>query len=196
MRDDHPGWTLNLKLQAIKHDQAVFLVQLSRRYSGSPRTGFRGRGAIIVTDPGEGVMILGQTLTTPHAGIIRSSVRADGPEAAVTIAAMDKGADLYVATNGPANSSPFTNQYKRLSVLYLPPTTGFTPILQVVNSSETRTVTVYVDNFDVYLLAPGCHPQLRLGVLSLRQRETLFVNRDSSAFHICPSRCDRWQVLR
>ena len=113
-----------------------------------------GVGATIVADPGEGVMIYGQTLTTPHAAIIRCSVRADGPEAEVTIVAVDRNWQ-YFTTSGPVDSSPLTDRYRRVSVLYVPPTTGFTPILQVYNPSETTTVTVYVDNFDVYLLTPG-----------------------------------------
>ena len=113
-----------------------------------------GVGATVVADPGEGVMIYGQTLTTPHAAIIRCSVRADGPEAEVTIVAVDRNWQ-YFTTSGPVDSSPLTDRYRRVSVLYVPPTTGFTPILQVYNPSETTTVTVYVDNFDVYLLTPG-----------------------------------------
>ncbi|HQH73289.1 MAG TPA: hypothetical protein PK360_14545, partial [bacterium] len=114
-----------------------------------------GRGAIITARPGEGVMIFGQALITPHAGIIRCSVRADGPEAQVHIAAVDMGADKYASFNGPANGSPFHNRYRRMSTLYVPPTTGFQPFIQIYNTSQSRTLTVYLDNFDVYLLTPG-----------------------------------------
>ncbi len=114
-----------------------------------------GRGLILVAEPGEGVMIQGRAVSTPHAAVLRCAVRTDSPEALVTIAALDAGTDQYVATNGPANGSTFVNRYRRLSVLFTPPTTGFTPILQIVNKSEIDTLTAYVDRLDVHLLKPG-----------------------------------------
>ncbi len=114
-----------------------------------------GRGAVVTAQPGKGVMIFGQALTSPHAGIIRCSVRADGPEAQVHIAAVDIGEDQYASFNGPANGSTFHNRYQWISTLYVPPTTGFQPFIQIYNTSPTRTLTVYLDNFDVYLLTPG-----------------------------------------
>ncbi len=114
-----------------------------------------GRGAAITADPGEGLMILGNSISTPHAGIIRCSVRSDSRDVSVTIAGMDRGTDQFVSTNGPADGSPFLDRYSRLTTLYTPPDIGFTPIIQMVNRSETESVTVYLDNFDVILLEPG-----------------------------------------
>jgi formylglycine-generating enzyme required for sulfatase activity len=50
------------------------------------------------------------------------------------------------------NPGYFQGQYKRLSVFAVPPAGGLQPLLQVVNTSETETLTAYLDNFDIIVL--------------------------------------------
>ena len=112
-----------------------------------------GRGAIITAGPNEGVMVFGPAIPTDRSGVIRCNFYADGPEAAITVAAVDQGPDLYVVTSSPSNGAVFDHQYQRITAQYSPPTVGFQPLFQIHNPSE-RTITVYVDNFDVYLIDP------------------------------------------
>ena len=114
-----------------------------------------GRGAIVFALPGEGIMIFGQSIQSPYAAMIRCSVRMDHADASIAIATIDQGPDVFVSTNTPHANTLFVDQYRRLSTFYVPPSTGFQPLIQVVNTSETEPLTVYIDNFDVYLIDPN-----------------------------------------
>lgn len=114
-----------------------------------------GQGVIIRADPGEGVMILCARIDDTQSALIRCSVRADQPHALVTIASVGSVPDRFIATNYPDNEAYFTNQYMRLQTFCVPPSAGFQPVIQVVNSSPTETLTVYLDNFDVYFIDPN-----------------------------------------
>ncbi len=114
-----------------------------------------GHGVVIVAEPGEGILIQARPVSTPHSAIIRCNVRTDTANALIAIAALDTGSDQFVATNGPADGSSFVDSYQRLSVLFSPPTTGFVPIVQIVNTSETETLTAFVDRLDVFVLKPS-----------------------------------------
>lgn len=111
-----------------------------------------GQGVLITAQPGEGVMIFGQTIASQNAAVIRCSVRTDSAHAQVTLAAIGGAPDTFVSTNSPANEAYFQGQYKRLGVLVTPPAGGFTPVLQILNTSATEPLTAYVDNLEIYFL--------------------------------------------
>lgn len=110
-----------------------------------------GRGLIIQADPGEGVMIMPNAVTTENAALIRYSVRSNGPHASVYLASVEQGENTFVSTITPNDGAFFQDQYRRLSDFFIPPSSGFQPIIQVVNLSETEPLTVYLDNFEVPL---------------------------------------------
>ena len=113
-----------------------------------------GQGLIITAKPGEGVMVYGERVVTNKAAMIRCSVRTDSGHAAITIATIGDKPDLFVATNSPNDEAYFSGQYQRLSIFYTPPSTGFLPVVQIVNTSKTETLMAYLDNLEIYPLDP------------------------------------------
>ena len=111
-----------------------------------------GRGVTVTCDPGEGIMLVGDAVHTTNAALVRCSVRTNAPHAAVTIAALDAGENQFISTNSPGNGDFFVGRYKRISCFFVPPSTGFRPILQALNTSESQPLTLYIDNLDVFLL--------------------------------------------
>lgn len=114
-----------------------------------------GQGIIIQADPGAGVMIAAEKIEDKQSAMIRCSVRADRPHALVTIASIGSAPDRFIAVNYPEYEAYFTNQYLRLQTFCVPPAAGFQPIIQVVNTSKTESLTVYLDNFDIYFIDPN-----------------------------------------
>lgn len=113
-----------------------------------------GQGLIITAKPGEGVMVYGERVSTSNAAMIRCSVRTDSGHTAITIAVIGDKPDQFVATNSPNDEAYFNGQYQRLSIFYTPPSTGFLPVIQIVNTSKTETLTAYLDNLEIYPLDP------------------------------------------
>ncbi len=114
-----------------------------------------GYGAMIVADPGEGVMINPSIVESERMAFIRCSVRTNAAHASVYLASIDQGENTFVSTLTPNNGAYFLNRYRRLSDFFLPPSTGFQPIIQVLNTSETEPLTVYLDNLEIFLLESG-----------------------------------------
>ncbi len=108
-----------------------------------------GHGVIIQADPGEGVMINPSIVTTENAALIRCSVRADGPHASIYLASIEQGGNTFVSTITPNNGAFFQDRYRRISDFFIPPSSGFQPIIQIVNTSETEPLIVYLDNFEI-----------------------------------------------
>ena len=113
-----------------------------------------GHGVLIEADGGETVMIIGPQLDMPYAAMIRCSVRTDKPYVAITLATVDQGPNVFISTNSPNNGEFFLNQYKRLCTFCVPPSTGFQPLIQVVNTSDTEQVLISLDNLDIYPIDP------------------------------------------
>lgn len=111
-----------------------------------------GRGAIITAQPGEGVMLLRETIITNKMGLIRCNVRVSAPHASIYLALIGEGEDQFIFTATPNNPSRFVGQYRRLQAFFVPPGKGFQPIIQIVNTSAAEPLIVYLDNFDVFLL--------------------------------------------
>ncbi|MBN2326416.1 MAG: SUMF1/EgtB/PvdO family nonheme iron enzyme [Candidatus Omnitrophica bacterium] len=115
-----------------------------------------GRGVIIQAQPGEGAMIFAARILKSQSALIRCSIRTDSSFASVYLASIDQGANLFVSTITPMNGVFFENRYRRLSDFFVPPSeTGFQPLIQILNTSETEPLTVYIDNFEIYLLQKG-----------------------------------------
>ncbi len=115
-----------------------------------------GIGVRVTADPGEGVMIFNKSFNAINAALIRCNVRMDGTEGSITIGAIGKSGSIDVPTNSPAGLSEFHNKWRQVSVLFVPPGLGFDPFIQLHNPENSgRTVTFYIDNFDVYLLESG-----------------------------------------
>lgn len=113
-----------------------------------------GRGAVISCAPGQGLMIFTPVVQSQGAVMIRCSVRAGGPQGSIVMATIDQGANTFVATNTPNNGAYFLNQYKRLALLSLPAAGGIQSLIQIVNPSKTDSLTVYLDNFEIWPLDP------------------------------------------
>lgn len=115
-----------------------------------------GKGAIIQAKPGEGIMIFLPVVSVGKAAMIRCSVRTTSIEASVYLASIDKGENVFVSTITPNNGNYFLNKWKRIADFCLPPSSkGFQPLLQIINTSKTASLTAYVDNFEVYTLEKG-----------------------------------------
>lgn len=111
-----------------------------------------GKGMIITANPGETAMIFLPVVQSKQMGIIRCSVRTDSPDASIYLASINQGPKAFISTITPGNGDYFQNKWQRLSGFYAPPSTGFQSLIQVMNTSKTNPLTVYVDNFTIYLL--------------------------------------------
>ncbi|MBD3267455.1 hypothetical protein GF373_12370, partial [bacterium] len=118
-----------------------------------------GTGAMITAQPGQGILILGQPIRVGKAAMMRCSIRADWKTAFPILGALD--ADLYEAGGGDFlitttinNGNHVWGRYRRMTVFFTPPTSGFIPLIQVVNKSKTNSVRIFIDNLDIYLLEP------------------------------------------
>lgn len=115
-----------------------------------------GVGAIIEAQPGESLLILFPIIPSTQAAMLRCSVRTTLANASVYLASIDQSENTFVSTITPNNGGYFLNRYRRLADFVLPPSSvGFQPLLQVVNTSQTEKLTVFLDNFEVYLLQKG-----------------------------------------
>ena len=111
-----------------------------------------GQGVIIQAKPGEGVMLFGPTMSNNEAAMIRCSMRTEGADASVYIASIGAEPDRFVSTNTTNNPTFFQDQYKRIAVFATPPCGGLQPVIQIINTSTTETLTAYLDNFDIIIL--------------------------------------------
>ena len=108
-----------------------------------------GRGMVIAADPYEGVMIQTTPISTSNCALLRCAVRLSAPHASLYLASIDQGQSSYVSTITPSNPASFVNQYQRIADFFLPPSTGFQGIIQVINTSDTEILTAYIDNFEI-----------------------------------------------
>ena len=113
-----------------------------------------GRGAIINANPGEGVMILGQIIETDNAAVIRCNIRTSNANASVILASIGQDSSQFISTITPNNGAFFQDKYKRLSDFHIPPSTGFQPLIQIINTSTTENLTVFMDNLEIFTLDP------------------------------------------
>ncbi len=114
-----------------------------------------GQGAIVTAKPGEGVMIFGQKISTTNAALVRCSIRTDQSTASVIVATIGNKPDVFVSQNTPTNEEYFTGHYLRLQTVCSPPSTGFQPVIQIINTGNTDSLTAYIDNFEVYFIDPA-----------------------------------------
>ncbi len=91
--------------------------------------------------------------------LLRMNVRATGAGASLALAALKgrlatfENVDGSIATHVPASTHNFMEQAKRMVLIYEPDDgTIMTPIIQLVSTSETESVTVFVDKLEVYRL--------------------------------------------
>ena len=115
-----------------------------------------GRGLIVTVNAGEAVTFLGPFITLEGSMpvLLRVNVRTSGGGALVALAGVD-GGDGTVALVNPADSTIFAERYKRLAVLFKPPTNAMFPLIQVTFSPGSGPVTVYFDQFELIPLPPG-----------------------------------------
>lgn len=112
-----------------------------------------GLGAIIIAEPNQGIMIIGPIIDTACACFVRCSVQTNSSNVSVIIATIDQGPHVFVSTNTPNNGAYFVGTYHRIMTFYFPPSSGFQPVLQIVNTSPEEKITAYVDNFEIFPLA-------------------------------------------
>ena len=121
-------------------------------FDGATDDGF---GVVVKAKPGESAMILLNPIQTKQIAMLRCAVRTDSAEASIYLASIDQGPETFVSTITPNNGTFFLNKWRRLSNFFLPPSNGFQPLIQIINTSKTNPLTVYLDNFDVYLIDPA-----------------------------------------
>ena len=114
-----------------------------------------GQGAIITAKPGEGIMVFGRKITTKYSAMVRCSVRTDKSVASIILATIGDEPDVFVSTNTPNNKGYFVGQYLRLQTFCVPPSTGFQPVIQIINTSKTEIMTAYLDNLEITLIDPN-----------------------------------------
>lgn len=115
-----------------------------------------GQGVVVTAEPGEGAMIFTESISTPNAALIRCNVRMDSAAGSITVGAVGKSGSVDVPLNSPAGLSEFDGKWRQVSVLFVPPGTGFDPFVQVFNPENSgMTVKFYIDNFAIHLLSPG-----------------------------------------
>ncbi|MFH1740898.1 MAG: hypothetical protein ABIH23_17980, partial [bacterium] len=93
--------------------------------------------------------------------ILRMTVRANAPGAAVALAAL-KGSlvtgeamDGSIATHIPATAASFIDGERRIVLVYQPDSPDpVTPIIQVAAAAETGTVNIYVDKLEAFRISP------------------------------------------
>jgi len=99
--------------------------------------------------PGHGVMILGPTVQSDGAALVRCTIRTENPYASVTIATVDQSPNIFVSTTTPDNGEFFVGGYKRLTTFCVPGGTSFQAIIQIMNTSSSDTLIAYLDNFEI-----------------------------------------------
>ncbi|MFH1741955.1 MAG: hypothetical protein ABIH23_23375, partial [bacterium] len=115
-----------------------------------------GQGAKITVARGQVELLLFPSLEVGEDTIfMRASVRSTGAGASVGFAALDGSMDGSIATNIPANSRIFQDEYDRMVLIYDPPETTVIPVFQVANLAGFGNVTVYLDNLEIYVLPEG-----------------------------------------
>ncbi|MFH1743287.1 MAG: hypothetical protein ABIH23_30140 [bacterium] len=123
-----------------------------------------GQGVTISTSPGQLELLLFPMLDIGESVVLmRLSVRSAGAGAAIGLAALDGSMDGSIGTNIPANSGIFQDAYNRMVLLYNPPGTSITPVVQIANLPGRENVLIYLDNLEIFLLPKdGCVPNILL----------------------------------
>ena len=112
-----------------------------------------GQGAILTLAPGQVELLMFPSLEVGDSlALIRVSVQATGPGAAIALALLDGSFDGSIATNIPADSAIYQEGWQRMTLIYDPPGTTLVPVFQVANLPGKQTIQVYLDNLEVYLL--------------------------------------------
>jgi len=113
-----------------------------------------GLGAIIKAGPGETALFFLPSFISPSMAMIRCSVRSSAAHVSVYIACVDQGENVFITTLTPQNGAYFKDRYKRLTALCIPGSPNLMPLIQIINTSETEELTVYLDNFESIVLDP------------------------------------------
>lgn len=111
-----------------------------------------GNGVIFDMDRGQVYLLMFPTVQVGDSTVlIRASVRASAPGAAIALAALDPS-DNSVGTYIPSNSEIFSSEFKSMTMIFDPPSGQVSPIFQVSNIGNIEPVTVYMDNIEVIRL--------------------------------------------
>ena len=112
-----------------------------------------GTGVTITTLPGQVELLLLPTIEVGENLVLaRVSVQSNGPGAQVALAVLDGSMDGSIATNIPADSSVFMGNYNYQLLIYDPPGTSITPVIQVANLPGEQVVSVFFDQLEVYTI--------------------------------------------
>ncbi len=112
-----------------------------------------GRAAVITVGPGQLELLQFPTLYVgEQAALIRVSARSTGAGASIALAALDGSMDGSIATNLNADSALYQGRFQQMSMIYDPPGITITPVFQVFNQNGTQSLSVYLDNLEVYLI--------------------------------------------
>lgn len=116
-----------------------------------------GTGLKVNLQPGQAIMIWNPSpiaVSDQSPLLFRVTARSSGPGAAVALAALDGSFNGSVATNQSTDSAILSTGYKRLTMLYKPPSNQVVPILQVT-ATGNQTVEIVFDNFEIYPVKAG-----------------------------------------
>lgn len=140
-----------------------------------------GKGIKIEAKPGEGVLLTMPAVQLAGPGLVRCAVRTDTPENSVVIGTIDQGTNTFVATNTANNGAYFVGQYKRINAFCQPGSTIILPVIQIINTGKTETLTACLDTYEVFSLNPDYYYSARFlnggetdpGQISAKPGETI-----------------------
>ncbi len=122
-----------------------------------------GYGVTIATEPEQvGLLVFPTILSGTRKILIRAAVRSNGPGASIGLAALDASMDGSIATNIRTDSAQLERKYKRIVLVYKAPSGSCVPAFQVANLGTANSVSVYLDNVEIYLLPRGTEIQTDL----------------------------------
>ncbi len=112
-----------------------------------------GTGVTVTTLPGQVELLQLPTVDVgENLALVRVSVQSNGPGAQVALAVLDGSMDGSIATNIPVDSSVFQGSYNYQLLVYDPPGTSITPVIQVANIPGEQVVSVFFDRLEVYTI--------------------------------------------
>ncbi len=100
------------------------------------------------------LIMLPEIQTGSHPTLVRASVKANAEGASVALGILDGVGDGSLGLNLSMNSNIFTNKLQRIVTLYNPIGDTAIPLFQVANTGNNKEVQVYIDNIEVYSIAP------------------------------------------
>jgi hypothetical protein len=111
-----------------------------------------GFGLIVNAQPGDGILLLGPQLNHNGPVLIWCNIRSDSSTINASIASIQIPYNDFLNIHTVNNGYFFVRKYKRIAILHIPASDEFLPLIQIINSSNDRTSTFYIDNLEIHKL--------------------------------------------